>query len=61
MLKDRQTADSMTSPARPTGRVNLLNWDGKGQPSGMFPAPPPEPPGRRRAGEAGETDQADEG
>ncbi len=36
MLKDRQTADSPTAPADP-GRVNLLNWDGKGAPSGLFP------------------------
>jgi nitrate reductase beta subunit len=27
MLKDRQTSD----------RVNLLNWDGKGNPDGLFP------------------------
>jgi nitrate reductase / nitrite oxidoreductase, beta subunit len=39
MLKDRQTADSPTSPADP-GRVNLLNWDGKGRPSGLFPPRP---------------------
>jgi nitrate reductase beta subunit len=36
MLKDRQTADSPTAPSDP-GRVNLLNWDGKGAPSGLFP------------------------
>jgi nitrate reductase beta subunit len=39
MLKERQTADSPTSPADP-GRVNLLNWDGKGRPSGLFPPRP---------------------
>ena len=37
MLKDRQTADSLTAPSEP-GRVNLLNWDGKGAPSGLFPS-----------------------
>ena len=37
MLKDRQTADSVTGPSDP-GRVNLLNWDGKGAPSGLFPS-----------------------
>src|SRR5829696_4854964 len=36
MLKERQTADSPTAPSGP-GRVNLLNWDGKGAPSGLFP------------------------
>jgi nitrate reductase beta subunit len=36
MLKDRQTADAVTGPSDP-GRVNLLNWDGKGAPSGLFP------------------------
>jgi nitrate reductase beta subunit len=36
MLRDRQTADSPTSPSGP-GRVNLLNWDGKGAPTGLFP------------------------
>jgi nitrate reductase beta subunit len=39
MLKDRQTADSPTSPSGP-GRVNLLNWDAKGSPSGLFPPGP---------------------
>ncbi|MFL6130155.1 MAG: hypothetical protein ACJ73E_13965 [Mycobacteriales bacterium] len=33
-----------TSPADP-GRVNLLNWDGKGRPSGLFP---PRRPGAGR-------------
>ncbi|XVU21488.1 nitrate reductase subunit beta [Actinoplanes sp. CA-054009] len=31
MLKDRQTSDSLS------GRVNLLNWDGRGRPDGLFP------------------------
>jgi len=39
MLKERQTADSPTAPSDP-GRVNLLNWDGKGAPSGLFPPRP---------------------
>jgi len=33
MLKDRQTAD----------RVNLLNWDGKGKPDGLFPPKADQP------------------
>ncbi|MGW6426888.1 nitrate reductase subunit beta [Nocardia sp. NPDC055053] len=32
-LKQRQTSESIGSGAR----VNLLNWDGKGRPTGMFP------------------------
>ncbi|MFC7788759.1 nitrate reductase subunit beta [Microbacterium sp. MAHUQ-60] len=32
-LSDRQTADQPSSP----GRVNLLNWDGNGRPTGLFP------------------------
>jgi nitrate reductase beta subunit len=40
VLKQTQTADSLESlpgenPLR--GRVNLLNWDGKGLPDGIFP------------------------
>jgi nitrate reductase beta subunit len=38
MLRDRQTADTMAGPAGKASRVNLLNWDGKGMPSGLFPA-----------------------
>jgi nitrate reductase beta subunit len=41
MLKQRQTADDLdggdSEGARLRGRVNLLNWDGKGSPRGMFP------------------------
>ena len=28
--RDRQTADTVVDPADKRGRVNLLNWDGKG-------------------------------
>jgi nitrate reductase beta subunit len=64
MLKDRQTADSVTGPSGP-GRVNLLNWDGKGAPSGLFPSRPdaravrprsppgPIPPARSSPGHEG--------
>ncbi|MFD4353957.1 nitrate reductase subunit beta [Nocardia sp. NPDC058518] len=34
-LKQRQTSES--TPAGNGSRVNLLNWDGKGAPEGMFP------------------------
>ena len=45
MLKDRQTADSTALPDPRRGRVNLLSWDGKGSPEGLFPpAPAPGPP-----------------
>ncbi len=44
MLKQRQTADDVTPMA---GRVNLLNWDGKGGPEGLFP-PKPAPSERHR-------------
>ncbi len=43
MLQDRQSADTMAAPADKAQRVNLLNWDGKGRPEGLFP--PREPPG----------------
>jgi nitrate reductase beta subunit len=33
-LATRQTADAPTAPRR----VNLLNWDGKGRPAGLFPS-----------------------
>jgi nitrate reductase beta subunit len=48
MLRDRQTADTVAGPGGRAGRVNLLNWDGKGRPAGLFPpaaAPPDTPPG----------------
>jgi nitrate reductase beta subunit len=37
MLQARQTADSLAGPVDRAGRVNLLNWDGKGSPPGLFP------------------------
>jgi nitrate reductase beta subunit len=37
MLKARQTTDTFVSPADKDRRVNLLNWDGKGAPAGLFP------------------------
>ena len=33
MLQERQTSESISG----RGRVNLLNWDGKGRPEGLFP------------------------
>ena len=37
MLQQRQTSESLVSGGSKRGRVNLLNWDGKGVPEGMFP------------------------
>ena len=36
-LRQRQTSDVSVSGAELQGRVNLLNWDGKGTPEGIFP------------------------
>ena len=36
-LKHRQTGEEMAANARRPSRVNLLNWDGRGAPPGMFP------------------------
>jgi len=41
-LKQRQTSDGFAEPADKGSRVNLLNWDGKGRPGGMFPTLEPE-------------------
>ena len=37
MLQARQTADTLVGGGSKEGRVNLLNWDGKGMPEGLFP------------------------
>jgi nitrate reductase / nitrite oxidoreductase, beta subunit len=37
MLRDRQTTDTIVDPGDQRRRVNLLNWDGKGRPEGLFP------------------------
>ncbi|MGN6244417.1 MAG: nitrate reductase subunit beta [Motilibacteraceae bacterium] len=36
-LKQRQQGEGIADPEAPRARVNLLNWDGKGTPEGMFP------------------------
>ncbi|MEU7002349.1 nitrate reductase subunit beta [Nonomuraea sp. NPDC046570] len=36
-LKDRQTTGALVDPEERQGRINLLNWDGKGKPDGLFP------------------------
>jgi nitrate reductase / nitrite oxidoreductase, beta subunit len=47
MLQDRQTSDTIASPEDKSARVNLLSWDGKGAPRGLFP---PSPDGSDRTG-----------
>ena len=37
MLQERQTSDDPGGGTAKHGRVNLLNWDGKGAPEGLFP------------------------
>jgi nitrate reductase beta subunit len=37
MLQDRQTSDTVVDVSTTRGRVNLLNWDGRGRPDGLFP------------------------
>jgi nitrate reductase beta subunit len=37
MLEERQKSDELVGGGAKRGRVNLLNWDGKGAPRGMFP------------------------
>ena len=51
MLKSRQTADTVASPEDKGSRVNLLNWDGKGTPEGLFPPRPEASPGPAGEGE----------
>ncbi|KAA9375471.1 nitrate reductase subunit beta [Microbispora cellulosiformans] len=36
-LRERQVADDLDRADELRGRVNLLNWDGKGTPDGLFP------------------------
>jgi nitrate reductase beta subunit len=45
MLRERQTTDTIVDPADKARRVNLLNWDGKGRPEGLFPPRPEDRPG----------------
>ena len=37
-LRHRQTSDRPAAPTDEPTRVNLLNWDGKGNPPGLFPS-----------------------
>jgi nitrate reductase beta subunit len=42
-LRDRQTSDTVAAPEGKSSRVNLLNWDGRGTPAGLFPPKDEEP------------------
>jgi nitrate reductase beta subunit len=44
MLRDRQTTESIVDPGDRASRINLLNWDGKGSPAGLFPPRSEGPP-----------------
>ncbi len=44
LLRQRQTTDTLATPTDKTTRVNLLNWDGKGRPDGLFPPRSDSPP-----------------
>jgi nitrate reductase beta subunit len=37
MLRERQTSDAVVNLSDRGARVNLLSWDGKGRPAGLFP------------------------
>ncbi|GAA0538901.1 nitrate reductase subunit beta [Saccharopolyspora subtropica] len=37
MLASRQSSDTVAAPVNKHERINLLNWDGKGRPEGLFP------------------------
>jgi nitrate reductase beta subunit len=56
-LQNRQTADRVTDPSSTRGRVNLLNWDGKGHPEGLFP-PKRSKPAASNEGDGEEADGA---
>jgi nitrate reductase / nitrite oxidoreductase, beta subunit len=42
-LRDRQPSDTVAAPEGKSSRVNLLNWDGRGTPAGLFPPKDEEP------------------
>jgi nitrate reductase beta subunit len=54
-LRERQSSDAFADPGERGARINLLNWDGKGRPAGLFPPPrkpaPEQPRGTRSGAE----------
>jgi nitrate reductase beta subunit len=61
MLRNRQTSDTVAAPDDKGTRVNLLNWDGKGTPSGLFPPRPDAAEGDATAGPTGGTGAEEQG
>jgi nitrate reductase beta subunit len=62
MLRNRQLSDTLAAPDDKASRVNLLNWDGKGMPQGLFPPRPDSPEGSAGAGAEPTTpDTSDDG
>jgi nitrate reductase beta subunit len=61
MLQNRQRSESLAAPADKAARVNLLNWDGKGSPTGLFPPAPDGPQPVRSATDEGTPDTTDDG
>ncbi|WP_024287556.1 nitrate reductase subunit beta [Cellulomonas sp. KRMCY2] len=55
MLQTRQTTDTVADPTSRKAKVNLLGWDGKGTPDGLFP------PKAGRAGPGGQAGPDDPG
>ncbi|MBC9717380.1 nitrate reductase subunit beta [Streptomyces sp. TRM66268-LWL] len=51
-LRERQSSSGIADPGQRGARVNLLNWDGKGRPDGLFP---PTASGHGSAEKPGET------
>ncbi len=47
-LAERQTTEGLSVNEREPSRVNLLNWDGKGAPTGLFPGAWPDDGEERR-------------
>jgi nitrate reductase beta subunit len=57
MLRNRQLSDTLAAPDDKASRVNLLNWDGKGSPTGLFPPrADAAAPDEGDVGDVGETD-----
>ena len=57
-LRHRQTTDAVVDPEQKSRRVNLLNWDGKGVPDGLFPEPSARSPGTEERHERSTRDDA---
>jgi nitrate reductase beta subunit len=57
-LADRQRSDTFADPSDASrARVNLLNWDGKGRPEGLFPERPSDASGAPDASGSSDSSQ----